>query len=79
MPRGTPQHLRDNPEHGTCWCGKVFTKRSDNQLHCSAWHRNLASSLRHHLPKIPPPVKQERKVRPPVAGPVPAPVTPTGV
>jgi len=61
MPRGISQHLIDHPVFETCWCGRTFQKKADNQFHCSANHRRLASILRKHNPPVPPPHPNKKK------------------
>ena len=75
--RGVAQGLIDHPIEGKCWCGKAFTKKAENQEHCSAYHRNLASILRTHLPSIPPPVPQVKRVRATPAAPATTDLDPT--
>jgi hypothetical protein len=74
MARGVAKHYLDNPVFLTCWCGRRFQQKADNQLHCSGYHRNLASSLRKFMPKVPPPSPpQKKKPRTPVLEPKPIP------
>jgi hypothetical protein len=61
MPRGVANVLTENPVRATCWCGKSFDKKTENQIHCSRYHRNLASNLRKYMPKIPPASPPQRK------------------
>ena len=61
VPRGVAQALIDSPVFLTCWCGKVFQQRAENQLHCSTHHRNLASDLRKLMPTIPPASAPQKK------------------
>ena len=63
MPRGVSQALIDNPVRGTCWCGKSFDKKTEDHIHCSDYHRVLASNLRKYLPalRIPPPQARRQK------------------
>jgi hypothetical protein len=61
MARGVAQHWIDNPVFLVCWCGKRFQKLADNQLHCSDYHRNMASMIRKYMPKVPPPSPPQRK------------------
>jgi len=55
MPRGIPKDLTEHPVTATCWCGRVFRKRHPDQIHCSPWHRTLASYRRGNLKYLPPP------------------------
>lgn len=61
MARGVAQHWIDNPVFLRCWCGKEFQQLADNQLHCSDYHRNMASMIRKYMPKVPPPSPPQRK------------------
>lgn len=60
LPRGVAQALIDSPVFLTCWCGKTFQQKAENQLHCSTHCRNLASILRKLMPKIPPSAAPQR-------------------
>jgi hypothetical protein len=65
--RGISRHFLENPVFLTCWCGKPFQQKCDNQMYCSPYHRVLASAMRNLGTKVPPPASppQRKKEKPP--------------